>query len=296
VNALKTVLIAGASGYLGSRVGRQAKERGYRVRVLIRKPEQTERLGFTPDDVRIAQATRPDSLKGLCDGVDIVFSSLGITRQKDGLTYEQVDFQANRNLLDLAEGAGVGRFVYISVFQGQALRRTRMVEAKERFVDMLEASAIDSCIIRPTGFFSDMADFLAMADTGRVYLFGDGAMRFNPIDGEDLAVACVEAFESRAETIEIGGPETFTLNEIARLAIDSLGNSARIIHLPDIARRISLFLLPWLTPMSFYGPLQFFLTATGMDMNAPEYGKSRLIHFFRETARKRFQSVQDILQ
>jgi uncharacterized protein YbjT (DUF2867 family) len=281
---LKTVLIAGASGYLGSRVGRKAKEKGYRVRVLIREPEQIERLGFTPDEVRIAQATRPESLKGLCDGVDIVFSSLGITRQKDGLTYEQVDFQANRNLLDLAERAGVGRFVYISVFQGQALRRTRLVAAKERFVEALEASAIDACIIRPTGFFSDMADFLSMADKGRVYLFGGGTIRFNPIDGEDLAVVCVDAFESRAETIAIGGPETFTHNEIARLAIAALGNSAGIVHLPDVARRVCLFLLPWLTPVTFHGPIQFFLAAMGMDMNAPEYGSRRLADFFRETA------------
>jgi nucleoside-diphosphate-sugar epimerase len=72
-----------------------------------------------------------------------------------------------------------------------------------------------------------MADFLSMVDKGRVYLFGDGTIRFNPIFGEDLAVVCIDAFESRAETIETGGPETFTLNEIARLAIDALGNLGR---------------------------------------------------------------------
>jgi nucleoside-diphosphate-sugar epimerase len=57
MNGMKTALITDASGCLGSRVGRKAKEKGCRVRVLIRKPEQIERLGFTPDDVRIALAT-----------------------------------------------------------------------------------------------------------------------------------------------------------------------------------------------------------------------------------------------
>ena len=46
--------------------------------------------------------------------------------------------------------------------------------------------------MRPNGFFSDMKDFLEMAKKGRVYLFGDGQFKLNPIDGKDLAVVCVD--------------------------------------------------------------------------------------------------------
>jgi nucleoside-diphosphate-sugar epimerase len=45
----------------------------------------------------------PDTLKGICDGIDVVISSIGITRQKDGLKYMDVDYQGNKNLLDLVK-------------------------------------------------------------------------------------------------------------------------------------------------------------------------------------------------
>ena len=45
------------------------------------------------DEVRVGQVTTPETLKGVCDGIDIVFSSVGITKQKDGLTFRDVDYQ-----------------------------------------------------------------------------------------------------------------------------------------------------------------------------------------------------------
>ena len=45
------------------------------------------------------KATHPESLAGVMDGVDVTVSALGITRQVDGLTYYDVDHQANVNLL-----------------------------------------------------------------------------------------------------------------------------------------------------------------------------------------------------
>ncbi len=51
------------------------------------------------------------------------------------------------------------------------LRELKIMDTKERFVDFLTNSDIDSTIIRPTGFFSDMEDFLDMAKKGKVFLF-----------------------------------------------------------------------------------------------------------------------------
>ena len=110
-----------------------------------------------------AEVTQPNTLQGVCKGVHKVISSVGITRQKDGLTYEQVDFQANKNLLDEALREGVRKFIYVSVFKGEAMRHIAIGAAKERFVDTLKASGLDYCIIRPSGFYSDMAVFLKMA-------------------------------------------------------------------------------------------------------------------------------------
>jgi uncharacterized protein YbjT (DUF2867 family) len=83
----------------------------------------------------------------------VVFSSVGITKQKDGLSFHDVDYQGNRNLLDAAVRAGVKKFVYVSVFGGATLRHLEIVDAHERFVDELRASGMEFTVLRPTRLF-----------------------------------------------------------------------------------------------------------------------------------------------
>jgi nucleoside-diphosphate-sugar epimerase len=67
--------------------------------------------------------------KNCCDGIDIVISSVGITKQTDGLSYIDVDYQANLNLLNEAQKSGVSKFVYVSVLNGEKLRLNLSQEA-----------------------------------------------------------------------------------------------------------------------------------------------------------------------
>jgi uncharacterized protein YbjT (DUF2867 family) len=84
---MKRILVAGSTGYLGGFVCRELRARGYFVRALARSPEKLAPLRESLDEVVEAQITQPDSLEHVCDGIDVVFSSVGITRQKDGLTF-----------------------------------------------------------------------------------------------------------------------------------------------------------------------------------------------------------------
>ena len=232
-------------------------------------------------DVRVGEVTQSDTLKGICEDIDVVISTVGITRQKDGMTYMDVDFQANANLIDEAKRSGVKRFIYVSVFNGANMRHLKICEAKERLGDYLKNSGLDYCIVRPTGFFSDMRDFLKMAKGGSVWLFGDGMLRMNPIHGADLARAVVDALHSRQHELNIGGPDVLTRNQIAELALRAYGHQPRVRHLPDFVRRSTLFLLRLFTPAKTYGPLEFFLTAMAMNMQAPTYGEEKLEDFFK---------------
>ena len=110
----RRVLVAGATGYLGKFVVTAFKERGYWVRALTRSEERLRQPGpFTApgirdddvDDVFVGELTEPETLDGLMDGIDIVFSCVGISRQRDGLTFEQVDYGCNHTLIELAGAA-----------------------------------------------------------------------------------------------------------------------------------------------------------------------------------------------
>jgi uncharacterized protein YbjT (DUF2867 family) len=82
------VLVAGATGYLGGFVAEEFKSRGYSVRALARSPKKLEPIQHSLDEVVQAEITQPDTLEGVCDGIDVVFSSVGITKMaKKGRVY-----------------------------------------------------------------------------------------------------------------------------------------------------------------------------------------------------------------
>ncbi|MBK3515896.1 SDR family oxidoreductase [Carboxylicivirga marina] len=253
----KKVLVAGATGYLGQYLVKELKQRGYWVRALIRKESQRE-LFDTVDDCFIAQLSEPASLKGITKDIDWVFSTIGITRQKDGMTYMDVDYQGNANLLNEALQDGVEAFQYVSAIGGDKLRQLKIFEAKERFVDELKASGIQYSVLRPNGFSSDMRDFLDMAKGGRVYLFGNGQLRLNPIHGQDLAKVCVDTMLSGDKEVTAGGKDILTHNELAQLALKAWDKPIKISHLPDWIRRFTISLVRTFTSAKTYGPIEFF--------------------------------------
>ena len=278
---MKRVFIAGASGYLGHFLCAECQQRGWYVIALVRNSAKTKPIAA--DQLIEAQAIDAASIRGVMAGTDLVVSSLGITRQTDGLDYWDVDYQANLNLLREAERAGVSRFAYIHVLRAAEMAQAPMVAAKSAFVAELQRSAVASTIIAPSGYFSDMSDFLTMAQSGRVWLFGDGSKRINPIHGADLAVATVSAIEDGVAWLDVGGPDVFEQKELAELAFASLGKASRVTLLPDILRRIALHLLPLVTPRRISGPARFFLSALALDMVGDRHGTRHLRDHFENS-------------
>lgn len=274
------VLVAGATGYLGRHVVAELKRRGHWVRALARDRARLGPLASSVDEVFVGQITDPSTLVGVCDGVDAVFSSVGITRQRDGLTFRDVDYQGNLNLLERALAAGVPRFVYTSILHGDELGGLAIVRAHEDFVARLRAAAIDATVLRPTGYYSDMEEFLEMAQAGRAWVFGDGQARMNPIAGADLAVPAADAVERGGGELPVGGPETLTIRQIAETAFTALGRPPRIGSLPVGLVRGATSLMRLFSRHS--AALLAFQTAVlTRDMVAPATGTLTLLEHFR---------------
>jgi uncharacterized protein YbjT (DUF2867 family) len=276
------VLVAGATGYLGKFIVKELKSQGYWIRVLSRDKQKIEPVKQYVDEVILGEAAKPQTINGLCKNIDIVVSSLGITKQKDGLTYMNVDYQASRNLLDEALNDNVKKFMYISVFNSDKLRHLEIVKAKEKFAQELKDAGIEHIIIRPNGFFSDMTEFFKMAKRGRIYLFGNGEYRGNPIHGADLAEACVKWLDTNGGEFNIGGPEILTQNEIASQAFDVLEKMPNITYIPLMVRNLIVKFARIFTSVKTYGPLEFFMTVLAMDMVAPTYGQHTIKQYFKE--------------
>lgn len=277
---MKRILLAGATGYLGRFILQELHNREYLTRALARDAGRIKSSSHQELEFFEGEITKPDTIAGCCANIDVVISTVGITRQKDGLSYMDVDYQANVNLLEEAQRGGVSKFIFVSVLNGEKLTNLSICKAKELFVDELKSSGMDYCIIKPNGFFSDMAEYVAMAKQGRAFLFGKGQCKANPIHGADLATVCVDAIILQEQEIEVGGPETLSHNDIAKIAFEAVNNKAQIYYVPEWLRKLALHTLRSFTRQSFHGPLEFFLTVMAMDMIAPEYGSRTLREYF----------------
>lgn len=283
------VLIAGATGTLGRNLVEELSQRGYPIRVLVRKNQQAKLFRHITDDIKVGQVTSFKTLDGVADSVKAVFSSIGITRQKDGFTYQDVDYGGNKNLLDKCISAGADRFVYIASLDGEQMRHLKMIDAKEKFVDELKNAAIQHTIVRPNGFYSDLVEILEMAKKGRVWLPGNGQYKVNPISTADLARVVVDLYEQNVKEENIGGPEVHSQREIAELAFEVLGKKTKITFIPEKILQALITVIRIVTPLSFYGPLEFFHTVSTRDMIAKRYGSITLEEFFKSVFRENSQ-------
>ncbi len=271
------VLLAGSTGTLGRALVPALAAAGCRV-VALTHPRSRAKLAPLArhlSEVREALVTEPHSLAGVCDGVDSVVSALGITRQRDGLTPEAVDHQANLNLLREAQAAGVGHFAYVSVLGAGRPSGVPVIDAKHRFEQALRAGAPTWTIFRPSGFFTDLNDVLAMARRGRVWLIGRGEARITPVDVHDLAAFIAAHLVSPGAVLEAGGPDTLTWNELARLCFEVVGGPRRIHHLPvGLWTALTGVVRCFSPPLA--GTMRFVAHVQTSDCTAPGIGRTRL--------------------
>jgi uncharacterized protein YbjT (DUF2867 family) len=285
---LNRVLVAGATGYLGKFAVKAFKEQGYYVRILTRDEKRLHETGpFTApalseddyDDVFVGEISKPETLVGMLDGIDLVFSSVGISRQRDGLTFEEVDYQCNKNLIDLSVASGVKRFTYVSMQGAENIMHLAITQAHERVVKALKDSQLEYRVVRPCGYFSDMGVLYDMAKNGRSYLVGAGTNTMSPIHGADLARVCVETSEGDELEVEAGGPDTMTQREAAELAFEVVGKRPKVTIIPMwLARGLVKFIA--LLSTQFGDLADFIVTAGEIDGVGPPRGTITLRSYF----------------
>lgn len=278
------ILVAGITGALGAEVARQLRAQGKSVRGLVRDPKRMP-ADLAGCSTHIGDALKPETLKGVAEGIETVFSCLGApvsSKASAGWdSFTAVDVPANLALLDEAKRAGVKRFVYVSVFHSEKQKAVGYVAAHEAVAAAVEASGLSHAIVRPTGFFSALAELLELAKKGPLPSFRGGVAKSNPIHEGDLAQLCAEAVLGGPDDVPCGGPEVFTRKEMNALAFAAVGKPEKSMDAPLWGLKLAAMgAAPFHPRLSQL--LEFLASLSEEDLVAPVRGTRKMGDYFKE--------------
>jgi uncharacterized protein YbjT (DUF2867 family) len=235
------ILVAGGTGRLGTLVVDALVDRGLEVRILSRNPVRPG-----PADGRVEMVTGDvrdrDSLDAAVVGVDVVVSAVqGFTGPR-GISPESVDRRGNMHLIDAAKAAGAG-FVLVSTVGAAAdspMELFRMKYAAERYA---ASTGIPTTIVRATAFLELWIELLrtTAGRSGRPLVFGRGDNPMNFVSVVDVAAVvelAVTENDTRGKTLEIGGPDDLTFNDLALTVMRTDGSRGQPRHMPPPALRL----------------------------------------------------------
>ena len=186
---------------------------------------------FAPID-----ATNPETLKGLCEGAEVVITTMGLTGASTRFTSYDIDYKGNMNLYEECKRAGVKKFNYVSVISCDepGAEKVPMLHAKYLVEEELKKGEMDWIIYRPTGYFYDIAKvFKPYVDKGEMQLLkGYGGVKANVVDCPALAAFIVAHMNDENVSYNVGGKETYTYEEMAAMCFEAAGKPLAIKWAP----------------------------------------------------------------
>jgi len=238
------VLIVGATGVEGSLTTKKLLAQGIAIRALTRTPAKAEALRQLGAEVVQGDLRDRDSLRRACAGVDKVLAAAHSIFGRGAAASKFVDEMGHKQLIDVTKAAGVQQLVYTSILMGASTDPVMFNQIKVMVEHDLQASGLSYTILRPSAFMEWHAhEFIGkpILEQGKVTIFGKGDNPRNFVAGEDVANFAVLALtDPRAvgQTIEIGGPDNWSNNQVAALYSQLAGRPVRITHVPLAVLRV----------------------------------------------------------
>jgi uncharacterized protein YbjT (DUF2867 family) len=229
------VLVAGATGRLGTLVVHQLVERGVAVRVLTRDRRRAAHLEDLGVEIAVGDVRRPLTLTAALEDVDVIVSSVQGFAGPGAVSPQSVDRDGNANLVAAAERAraSVVLMSIVGAAPDSAMVLFRCKYAAER---RLRSSSAPWTIVRSAAFIELWVDLV-----GKGIVFGRGENPINFVSVRDVADVVTEAVldpGQRGQVIEVIGPGCMSFNQLADDLRQLHGRPTHVRHLPRWLLRV----------------------------------------------------------
>lgn len=234
------VLVTGATGFLGRRVVPALLARHHQVRCLVHTPGRERVFPPRTVDIQYGNVLNPDALTVAFNGVDAAVHLVGTIRRGNRNTYDQINRQGVANVVAAAKAARVKHLVFVSAIGATGNPGYPYLFSKWQGEQEVANSGLSYTIIQSSIIFGPGDEFLntiaAMVKTLPVVtVAGSGKNRIQPIDVEDVSRCIATAVDRevlKGKTIELGGPEQLSINEVFGIVARTMGKRRLRLHLP----------------------------------------------------------------
>lgn len=254
-----TVLVTGATGYIGGRLVPELLARGYRVKAMLRAPLQGYEERFPGVETVIADASDLPALRLALQGVHTAYYLihsllLGLHR------FESVDAQSARNFRRAAEEAGVKRIIYLGGLGDVRTTLSTHLRSRAQVAQDLHSPALNVTVLRAavivgsgSASYEIVRHLVDKLPVIPIPIWG--RTKCQPIAIRDVIrylVGALGANEADNRTFDIGGEEIMTYECMLRTLVDILGKRRLFIHVPGFASNVRAYayLAGLLTPVA----------------------------------------------
>ena len=277
------VLVAGGTGFIGSRVVDELLARGgHDVVVMTRDPGRARRragvtyvAGDVSDAASLARAT---------EDIDVVvhavqFPNHPVENPRRGWTYEKVDGEGTERMVAAATANAVRRFVYLGGAGTRPGRTEPWFVAKLRAERAVRESGMEWVIVRPSWIYgpddrsmNKFVQFVRLLPI--VPVIGTGQEKIQPVSVFDVArvvAAAVDKPEATNQVFELGVREPLTMDEIISTIMRVLGKRKPLLHQPAWLVKIPATVIQYLpnAPLS-PGAVDFITMEASADPTSAE--------------------------
>lgn len=296
-SAQSTILVVGATGYLGTEICRQLTASGENVRGLVRttsdagKVQALQQMGV---ETVTGDLKDERSLRQAMQGVTAVISTASSTlSRQEGDSIESVDNLGQRGAIEAARAAGVQQFTFVSFCP---IPGNFPLQAAKRAVEWhLMQSGMAYTILQPTIF---MEVWLSPAigfdyPQAKATIYGSGRNRISWIAIPDVAAFAVEALRNpalRNKTIPLGGPEALSPLEVVRIFEEAGGRQFEVQQVPEEALKAQMASAQDALSASFAALMLGYAAGSEINMEEPLKAFPRRLRPVKEYARQCYQA------
>src|SRR6476660_7296165 len=239
----RAVAVFGGTGFLGRRVVRHLRKRGFSVRIASRHPDRGDEL-FALDDPQL-QSVEADihdeqSVARTLAGVYGVVNAVSLYVEHGTETFQSLHVERAQRLATQAYQAGVERLVHVSGIGADAASPSRYIRKRGEGELAVRAAFANALLIRPAVMFGTddvfLTTILKLLRQLPIYpMFGRGRTRLQPVYVEDVAEAVVRVMwraETPSKFFEFGGPRVYSYEEFLRAVAHQAGLAPLLVPIP----------------------------------------------------------------